>query len=115
MDRFHEHDRDAVEKTGKNRTTVETGNFHKDKDHKKGVRRCYIFQKTGHYKAVCPLWNTTGLSQHNSLEKINLNVLPSRRKELKLMENYIQDNKVIMPGTVDGSSASRIYLDTGAL
>ena len=30
------------------------------------------------------------------------------------MENYIQDNEVIMPGTVDGCPASRIYLDTGA-
>ena len=88
--RFHEHNRRAAEKTYKNRTTVETDDFHKDKDHRKGVRRCYICQKTGHYKADCPLRNTTSLYQHNSLEKINLNVLPSRREELKLAENYIK-------------------------
>ena len=49
----HEYDRGATERTCKNCTTVETDDFHKDKDHKKGVRRCYICQKTGHYKADC--------------------------------------------------------------
>ena len=54
------------------------------------------------------------MPQHNSLDKINLNVLLSRREELKLAENYIQDNEVIVPGAVDGCPASRIYLDSGA-
>ena len=43
-----------TQRTCKNRTTVETDDFHKEKDHKKRVRRCYICQKTGHYKADCP-------------------------------------------------------------
>ena len=103
MHRFCENDRRAAEKTCKNRTTVESDDFHKDKDDKKGVRRCYICQKTGHYK-------TTSLSQHNSLEKINLNVLLSKREELKLTENYIQDNEIIVPGAVDRCPASRIIL-----
>ena len=54
------------------------------------------------------------LVQHSVLEGINLNVLPSRREELKLAQSYIQDQEVIVSGKVNGKSVSKIYLDTGA-